>query len=91
MANRNGSYPVSVHPGIPNLPETPKGWKREPLGKYLKEIKRPLKMVDEELYQLVTVKRNRGGVVEREKLLGKEIKVKSQFNVKGGDFLISKR
>lgn len=91
MSNRNGSYPLSVQPGIPNLPETPKGWKKEPLVKYLKEIKRPVQMNDNEQYQLVTVKRNRGGVKERENLLGKEIKVKSQFYVKGGDFLISKR
>jgi type I restriction enzyme, S subunit len=91
MSNRNGSYPLSVQPGIPNLSETPKGWKRETLRKHLKEIKRPVVMKDDEQYRLVTVKRSRGGVVEREKLLGKEIKVKSQFLIKTGDFLISKR
>ncbi|WP_130472622.1 restriction endonuclease subunit S, partial [Candidatus Magnetaquicoccus inordinatus] len=41
--------------------------------------------------RLVTVKRARGGVIEREVLDGEEIKTPTQFYVKGGDFLISKR
>lgn len=90
MAKVNG-YPESVRPGIPVLSKTPSGWERAPLEKYLKEVRRPAKLADEVLYQLVTVKRARGGVVEREHLLGKEIKTKSQFFVKHGDFLISKR
>jgi type I restriction enzyme S subunit len=48
-------------------------------------------MDDDQLYRLLTVKRGRGGVVEREHLLGREISVKSQFLVEAGDFLISKR
>ncbi|WP_166485502.1 restriction endonuclease subunit S [Ruegeria sp. TM1040] len=48
-------------------------------------------MADNEAYRLVTVKRARGGVVERGTLDGREISVKSQFIVEGGDFLISKR
>lgn len=40
---------------------------------------------------LVTVKRSRGGVVRREHLKGRDISVKSQFYIKEGDFLISKR
>ncbi|STU68295.1 Type I restriction modification DNA specificity domain [Klebsiella pneumoniae] len=42
-------------------------------------------------YDLVTVKRSRGGVIRREHLKGKDISVKSQFYIKEGDFLISKR
>lgn len=90
MARING-YPKSVQPGVPVLSETPHGWEKAPLGKYLKEIRRPAKLTDEEEYQLVTVKRARGGVIEREHLLGKQIKTKTQFFVKSGDFLISKR
>lgn len=48
-------------------------------------------MKDDEVYDLVTVKRARGGIVRREHLAGKEISVKSQFRIEPGDFLISKR
>lgn len=48
-------------------------------------------MADEDIYRLVKVKRARGGVVVRENLAGKSISVKSQFEIKTGDFLISKR
>ncbi|WP_291441199.1 restriction endonuclease subunit S [Desulfovibrio sp.] len=88
---RNATYPDSVQPGIPVLGPLPEGWVRESLGKRLHEIKRPVKMRDECTYNLVTVKRNRGGAVKRDSLQGKEIKVKSQFEVHSGDFLISKR
>ena len=42
-------------------------------------------------YRLVTVKRSRGGVELRETLTGREIKTPTQFYVRTGDFLISKR
>jgi len=42
-------------------------------------------------YDLVTVRRGRGGVTTRERLKGRDIAVKSQFSVRAGDFLISKR
>ena len=61
------------------------------IGDALKEVKRPLKMNDDESYQLVTVKRRFGGVEPREILHGKKILVKSQYSLKEGDFLISKR
>lgn len=48
-------------------------------------------MVDADSYRLVTVKRARGGVVERGIFRGGEISVKSQFEIREGDFLISKR
>ncbi|MEA5606006.1 restriction endonuclease subunit S [Nostoc sp. UHCC 0252] len=48
-------------------------------------------MEDDELYTLVTAKRSRGGIVEREKLKGRDIAVKSQFYIREDDFLISKR
>ena len=88
---RNATYPDSVQPGMPVLGPLPEGWVRESLGKRLHEIKRPIKMRDECIYNLVTVKRSRGGAVKRDSLQGKNIKVKSQFEVHVGDFLISKR
>lgn len=48
-------------------------------------------LVDDESYTLVTVKRSRGGVRQREVLRGAEVKTPSQFFVRAGDFLISKR
>ncbi len=90
MAKING-MPTSIRAGIPKLPETPVGWKREKLNKYLFEIKRPISLEPARLYRLVTVKRSRGGVEERSCLLGREIKTPSQFLIEAGDFLISKR
>ncbi|WP_051219753.1 restriction endonuclease subunit S [Rheinheimera baltica] len=84
-------YPKSVKPGIPRLAQPKPGWKSYRIGELFEVINRPVSMEDEVTYQLVTVKRARGGVCEREKLKGKQISVKSQFYVKSGDFLISKR
>lgn len=89
--SKSSAYPKSVQPGIPSLRSCPAGWTQEPLGKHLTEQLRPIRMVDDQAYDLVTVKRSRGGVVRRERLLGREISVKSQFLLNSGDFLISKR
>ncbi|MEZ9785442.1 hypothetical protein BCV08_17740 [Vibrio breoganii] len=84
-------YPPSVKAGKPILDETPNGWVRESLKNHLNLEQRKVKVEDNKEYDLVTVKRSRGGVVRREHLLGKQISVKSQFTLKEGDFLISKR
>ncbi|MFW2829772.1 restriction endonuclease subunit S [Sphingomonas sp. ID0503] len=89
--SKASAYPKSVQPGLPRLGVTPPGWSRGPLSEHLFEEARPVKMADDEIYDLVTAKRSRGGVVLRERLKGKEIAVKSQFRLKAGDFLISKR
>jgi len=88
---RNQKYPISVQHGKPRLGKLKKGWIRVSIGDLFDEVSRPVKMDDNEFYELVTVKRSRGGVIKREKLQGKNIAVKSQFYVKQGDFLISKR
>lgn len=85
------AYPKSVQSGLPRLGACPPGWTRGPLSAHLIEELRPLNMADDEVYDLVTVKRSRGGVVLRERLKGSQIAVKSQFRLKAGDFLISKR
>ena len=89
--SKASAFPATVQPGVPKLAPLPNGWRRETIGKFLKETRRPVRMADNEEYQLVTVKRARGGVVPREKLNGREIAVKSQFRISSGDFLISKR
>ncbi|WP_299779508.1 restriction endonuclease subunit S [uncultured Roseobacter sp.] len=85
------SFPATVQPGIPKLGDTPDGWARAPLGRFLHEVRRPIRMVDDEEYKLVTVKRARGGVVDRGSFLGRDVLVKSQYLIEPGDFLISKR
>lgn len=89
--HHNGGFPVSVQPGVPTLSPTPKGWRRTPLGIHLHEVRRPVALIADQTYTLVTVKRSRGGVQQREVLRGAEIKTPSQFYVHNGDFLISKR
>lgn len=91
LVSKATAFPKSVRPGIPSLGPKPPGWTRGPLSEYLFEQQRPIKMVDDTEYRLVTVKRSRGGVVEREHLKGREISVKTQFLLHAGDFLISKR
>lgn len=63
-------------------------WK---IGDVLTEKYRPIVVEDEKEYQLVTVKRRNEGVVSRGYLKGKNILVKSYFEVEEGDFVISKR
>ena len=91
VAGDNGGFPRSVQAGIPNLPETPKGWQRMPLGQHLREVRRPVQLQPDEVYRLITVKRSRGGVCLREVLPGREVKTPTQSHVRVGDFLISKR
>lgn len=87
----NGGFPASVQPGIPTLPPAPAGWRRIRLGDHLREVRRPVVLVDDQTYTLVTVKRSRSGVQQREVLRGMEVKTPSQFYVHADDFLISKR
>jgi type I restriction enzyme S subunit len=87
----SSAYPPSIQAGIPKLGVTPMGWTRLPLGDLLRRVERPAKLVDAEAYQLVTAKRNRGGIVPRETLRGDQIRTKTQFYVETGDFLISNR
>jgi type I restriction enzyme S subunit len=91
IVSKASAYPKSVQSGLPRLGACPPGWTRGPLSAHLIEELRPLNMADDEVYELVTVRRSRGGVVLRERLKGSQIAVKSQFRIKAGDFLISKR
>lgn len=91
MEARISPYPASVQPGIPKLGHLKPGCNRMQIGELFEKIRRPVPMDDNKRYRLVTVKRSRGGVVSRGELYGHEIAVKSQFEVREGDFLISKR
>lgn len=84
---------MSVERKVPNIRF--KGfsgeWENKKIGIVLTEIKRPIELMDNTSYQLVTVKRRNEGVVPRAILKGKNILVKNYFRVEAGDYLISKR
>ena len=90
-AVRRGIYPPSVQPGIPKLIEKPDGWDEKTMAELLKTEKRRVQLDDDTEYELVVAKRNRGGIEPRGKLLGKDIRTSTQFKVKAGDFVISRR
>lgn len=69
----------------------PTSWEALPIGELFAVVERPVQMSDEQRYRRVTVKRRYGGIELRDELRGSEIKVKSQFVLKEGDFLISER
>jgi len=69
----------------------PEDWKEYELSQLLEVVERPVDMVDDKEYDLITIKRNFGGIERRGKLTGEKILVKSQFQIREGDFIISKR
>lgn len=73
------------------LGEIPSSWQVMAIGDAFAVIERPIKMADKQVYSRVTVKRRHGGVELRDELPGAKIKVKNQFLLKTGDFLISER
>lgn len=85
------SYPKSVNAGIPKLGKKKENYRRVAFGDILYEVKRPVELIDDKLYRLITIKRSRGGMEERGFLIGKKILVKSQFEIQENDFIISKR
>ena len=73
------------------LGEIPATWAVKAIGDALEVVERPIAMADNELYRRVTVKRRHGGIELRDELTGIGIKVKNQFLLEAGDFLISER
>ncbi|QUH18954.1 restriction endonuclease subunit S [Alkaliphilus sp. B6464] len=69
----------------------PNDWNEFKLSKLLKIVLRPIELQDDKEYNLITVKRNFGGIQSRGTLHGEKILVKSQFEIHEGDFVISKR
>lgn len=66
-------------------------WKTYSLKKVLLLQSDSLNMLDDETYELITVKRGFGGVVSRGLFKGKDVLVKNQFNIHENEFVISKR
>lgn len=87
----NGSWiPHSEFKGS-ELGAIPTLWSVKEIGEALSVVERPLKMADDQLYRRVTVRRRHGGVDLRDELPGAGIKVKNQYLLEAGDFLISER
>ena len=76
--------------GKKRLPGFDGEWKDFSYQSLLKEVKRPVEWDDDELYQLISVRRRSGGLFKRSSLYGKEILTKNLRTAKEGDFLISK-
>lgn len=58
------------------------------IGDILKRIKRPISLIDDQEYKLVTIRMNHKGVVLREKKQGALIK-SGMYEVRPGDFILS--
>ena len=65
-------------------------WKKYHFSDIIKKVKRPVQWSDDELYNLISVRRRSGGIFYREALHGHQIKVKNLHTAKAGDFLFSK-
>ncbi len=76
--------------GKKRLPGFSEKWKFHEYGKLLKEMKRKMTWNDDELYDLISVKRRSAGLFKRESLYGRDIKTKNLRPACNGDFLISK-
>lgn len=76
--------------GKKRLPGFSEEWKEYSYGQLVKEIKRPVDWDDNNLYELVSVRRRSGGLFFRESLYGHQIKTKNLKITLTGDFLISK-
>lgn len=66
-------------------------WEQRKIGDIVTDVERPIIMKDDEVYQLVTVKRRNEGVVSRGFLKGRDILVKNYFEIRTGDYIVSKR
>jgi type I restriction enzyme S subunit len=65
-------------------------WEEVPLKRILTYLDDRIELDDLKEYSTITVKRRHGGLEEREKLLGREIKTKKQFRLMPGAFIISR-
>lgn len=61
-----------------------------PIGSFLRKSRNKIKIEKGESYQRVTVKINNGGVFPRDTELGENIGTKIQYEIKPGQFLMSK-
>jgi len=67
-----------------------RAWREVPLGEILSYLDERVQLDDSAEYVTITVKRRHGGLVERERLFGHQIKTKKQFRLVPGAFIISR-
>lgn len=67
-----------------------KSWQTYQIAELIKQVRRPVKWDDNELYNLISVRRRSGGAFFRESLMGYQILTKDLYTAKKGDFLMSK-
>lgn len=66
-------------------------WRTFHIGDLLKEVRRYVSVDDDTSYRLVSVRRNSGGIFDREPRLGREIGYSKLMTIETGDFLIARR
>jgi type I restriction enzyme S subunit len=76
--------------GRKRLPGFKGKWSRVTMGHLFVVVSRPLEWDDNAVYSLLSIRRRSGGVFLRERVRGAEIKTKTMFEARAGDFLISK-
>lgn len=69
----------------------PSDWSLKSINHWITLKERPIQLLDDEEYQLVTIRRGYGGVDSRGYFYGKDILVKTYFMIHENDFIISKR
>ena len=74
-----------------NVGLIPLDWSLKPINHWITLKERPIQLLDDEEYQLVTIRRGYGGVDSRGYFYGKDILVKTYFMIHENDFIISKR
>ncbi|MDF3887909.1 restriction endonuclease subunit S [Cupriavidus basilensis] len=91
MPDADGRWVPHVGFKDSELGRIPASWEVRPIGSLFDVVERAVKMDETQPYRRVTVKRRFGGIELRDELPGAAIKVKNQFLVEAGDFLISER
>ena len=66
-------------------------WQTYHIGELLREVNRHVVLQPDCLYRLVSVRRNSGGLFDREVRLGSEIGYSKLMTIETGDFLIARR
>jgi type I restriction enzyme S subunit len=72
------------------VPATPQGWTSRTIGDALEVIDEPIRMSDDETYDLVSIRRRHGGLFHRESLPGRDILTKTLRRVIPGSFMIAR-
>lgn len=65
-------------------------WTTQRVGALFEVVSRPVEWDDSAAYDLLSIRRRSGGVFHRSRTEGKKIKTKQLFQVRAGDFLISR-